>query len=138
MQEDKVPVFEASETLELTITAMSGMIKELTFNKERMRDAAKATNTNAIDFADWLVKNLGKPFREAHGISGRLVKLAESKDCNLEELSLSEMKSIEPKITNDAMKVLDLTFALDARTSFGGTAPKNVIEACKQARLKYL
>ena len=138
MQEDKVPVFETSETLELTIAAMSGMIQELTFNKEKMKEAAKATHTNAIDFADWLVKNLNKPFREAHSISGRLVKLAESKDCSLEELTLSEMQDIEPKITNDALKVLELTVALDARTSFGGTAPKNVAEACKQARLKYL
>ena len=138
MQEDKVPVFETSETLELTIAAMSGMIQELTFNKEKMKEAAKATHTNAIDFADWLVKNLNKPFREAHTISGRLVKLAESKDCSLEELTLSEMQDIEPKITNDALKVLELTVALDARTSFGGTAPKNVAEACKQARLKYL
>jgi argininosuccinate lyase len=138
MQEDKEPVFETADTLSLTVAAMTGMFKEITFNSDNMLAAAKAANSNAIDLADWLVKELGTPFREAHYISGSMVKLAESKDCLLEELSLSDMQSVEPAITADIKNVLDIETALHARSSFGGTAPENVKEACTQARLKYL
>jgi argininosuccinate lyase len=100
--------------------------------------AAKAANSNAIDLADWLVRELGKPFREAHRISGSMVKLAESKGCMLEELNLTDMQSVEPAITEDVLAMLDIEQALNARSSFGGPAPANVKEACAQARLKYL
>ncbi|MBT7957671.1 MAG: argininosuccinate lyase [Rhodospirillaceae bacterium] len=138
MQEDKEPVFETADTLALTVAAMSGMFEEITFNADKMLAAAKAANSNAIDLADWLVSVLGKPFREAHHISGAMVKLAEGKGCMLEELSLKAMQSIEPDITAEVLSVLDIEQALNARTSFGGTAPANVKDACAQARLKYL
>jgi argininosuccinate lyase len=138
MQEDKEPVFETADTLALTVAAMTGMFEEITFNTDKMLAAAKAANSNAIDLADWLVKNLGKPFREAHHISGSMVKLAESKNCMLEELSLADMQNIEPGITEDVLTVFDIEKALHARSSFGGPAPENVKNACAQARLKYL
>ena len=138
MQEDKEPVFETADTLALTIAAMTGMFEEITFNSDNMLAAAMATNSNAIDLADWLVRVLGKPFREAHHISGAMVKLAESKDCMLEELSLEDMQGIEPGITAEVLSVLDVEQALNARSSFGGTAPANVKDACAQARQKYL
>ena len=138
MQEDKEPVFETADTLALTVAAMTGMFEEITFNADRMLAAAKAANSNAIDLADWLVRVLGKPFREAHHISGAMVKLAEGKNCTLEELSLGDMQSIEPAITEDVLAQLDIEQALNARSSFGGTAPENVKDACAQARLKYL
>lgn len=138
MQEDKEPVFETADTLALTVAAMTGMFEEITFNADKMLAAAKAANSNAIDLADWLVRVLGKPFREAHHISGSMVKLAESKNCMLEELSLADMQTIEPAITADVLAGLEIEQALNARASFGGTAPKNVKDACAQARLKYL
>ena len=138
MQEDKEPVFETADTLALTIAAMTGMFEEITFNSDNMLAAAMAANSNAIDLADWLVRVLGKPFREAHHISGAMVKLAESKDSMLEELSLEDMQGIEPGITAEVLSVLDVEQALNARSSFGGTAPANVKDACAQARQKYL
>jgi argininosuccinate lyase len=103
-----------------------------------MLAAAKNANSNAIDLADWLVKVLGKPFREAHSISGKMVKLAEKQNRSLDELSLADMQSIEPGITNDVFNILNIDIALNARNSFGATAPKNVTKACAKARLKYL
>jgi argininosuccinate lyase len=138
MQEDKEPVFETADTLALTVAAMTGMFEEITFNNDKLLAAAKAANSNAIDLADWLVRELGKPFREAHRISGSMVKLAESKGCMLEELNLTDMQSVEPAITEDVLAMLDIEQALNARSSFGGPAPANVKEACAQARLKYL
>jgi len=138
MQEDKEPVFETADTLALTVKAMTGMFGEITYNTDKMLAAAKNANSNAIDLADWLVKVLGKPFREAHSISGKMVKLAEKQNRSLEELSLANMQSIEPGITNDVFNVLNIDIALNARNSFGATAPKNVTKACAKARLKYL
>ena len=138
MQEDKEPVFETADTLALTVKAMTGMFGEITYNTDKMLAAAKNANSNAIDLADWLVKVLGKPFREAHSISGKMVKLAEKQNRSLEELSLADMQSIEPGITNDVFNVLNIDIALNARNSFGATAPKNVTKACAKARLKYL
>ena len=138
MQEDKEPVFETADTLALTVKAMTGMFGEITYNTDKMLAAAKNANSNAIDLADWLVKILGKPFREAHSISGKMVKLAEKQNRSLEELSLADMQSIEPGITNDVFNILNIDIALNARNSFGATAPKNVTKACAKARLKYL
>ena len=138
MQEDKEPVFETADTLALTVKAMNGMFKELTFNSDNMLSIAKNANSNAVDLADWLVTELNKPFRDAHSISGRIVKLAEEKNKCLEELTLADMQNIEPNITVDVFNVLKIDLALNARNSFGATAPTNVKEACTEARLKYL
>jgi argininosuccinate lyase len=99
---------------------------------------AKDANSNSIDLADWLVKKLDKPFRKAHSISGEMVKLAEKQNVSLEELSLDDMQKIEPAINEGVFDVLNISTALNARNSFGATAPKNVRKACTQARRKYL
>ena len=138
MQEDKEPVFETSDTLELCLSAMTGMMTDIHFVSARMAEAAGAGQSNATDLADWLVRVLGKPFREAHHITGPLVRLAEDKACGLEELSLADMQAIESGITEDIFVVLRLENSVNSRTSFGGTAPANVRAACTAAKDKYL
>ena len=108
MQEDKEPVFETSDTLELCLSAMTGMMTNIHFVSARMAEAAGAGQSNATDLADWLVRVLGKPFRAAHHITGTLVRLAEDKACGLEELSLADMQAIERGITEDIFVVLRL------------------------------
>ncbi len=138
MQEDKEPVFETADTLALTVKVMTGIFDEITYNVDNMLAVAKNANSSAVDLADWLVKELDKPFRDAHSISGKMVKLAEKQNKSLEELSIADMQSIEPNITEDVFTILNIENALNARNSFGATAPKNVVKACAKARLKYL
>lgn len=137
MQEDKEPVFDTVENLALCLNAMTGMVNDFTANKEKMREAAGRGYSTATDLADWLVQNLGIPFRQCHSISGRIVKLAEKKGCKLDELSLEEMQGIEPKITKHIFNVLSVENSVASRTSFGGTAPDNVLKAIKEAKKKY-
>ena len=138
MQEDKEPVFETADTLGLCVAALNGMFADIRFNTDRMLAAAKASHSNAIDLADWLVRELDTPFREAHHISGRLVKMAEDRDCRLEDLSLFEMQTVEPRLTAGAVAGLAIEHSIAARTSLGGTAPENVKAACAAARQRYL
>ena len=138
MQEDKEPVFETSDTLELCLSAMTGMMADILFVPNKMAEASQGGTSNATDLADWLVRVLGKPFREAHHITGVLVRLAEDKACYLEELSLADMQEIESGITEDIFRVLSLENSVNSRTSFGGTAPENVKAACAAAKDKYL
>jgi argininosuccinate lyase len=137
MQEDKEPVFDTVENLALCINAMTGMINDMTINKAQMKAAAADGYSTATDLADWLVQNLGIPFRQCHSISGRVVKLAESKGCRLDELTLDDMKSVEPKITKDIFNVLSVENSVASRVSLGGTAPSNVEKAIKEAKRKY-
>ena len=138
MQEDKEPVFDTADTLELCLYTMATMLSEIKFNPAPMMEAAINGNSNAIDLADWLVKSLGKPIREAHLITGSLVKIAEDKECKLEELSLKDMQAVDNEITEDVFRVLKLEISINSRNSFGGTAPANVKAACAAARSKYL
>ena len=138
MQEDKEPVFDTADTLELCLYTMATMLSEIKFNPAPMMEAAINGNSNAIDLADWLVKALGKPFREAHLITGSLVKIAEDRECKLEELSLKDMQAVDNEITEDVFRVLKLEISINSRNSFGGTAPANVKVACAAARSKYL
>ncbi|EKV32330.1 Argininosuccinate lyase [Caenispirillum salinarum AK4] len=138
MQDDKEPVFEAFDTLELCIAAMAGMISDLEVNTERCREAASAGFTTATDLADWLVRELNMPFRKAHHVTGSLVKMAEDKGCDLPDLSLEEMQSVEPGITEGAKAVLTVEASVRSRTSFGGTAPGNVRSAAHAARDVFL
>jgi len=138
MQEDKEPVFDVTDTLELCIYTLTAMMGEIKFNSNPMLEAAISGNSNAIDLADWLVRVLHKPFREAHQITGVLVKTAEKKGCSLEELSLKDLQAIDSEITNDVFGVLKLENSINSRNSFGGTAPENVKTACVTARQKYL
>ncbi len=137
-QEDKEPFFEAYDQLRLCLLAMTGMIAELTPNKTRMHAAASQGYTTATDLADWLVQSLGLPFRDAHHITGRIVKIAEGKACELKDLSLAELQSVEPRITQDIFEVLTVEACVARRTSFGGTAPANVQTAATDARKRWL
>jgi argininosuccinate lyase len=134
MQEDKPPVFEAFDALDLSLQAMAGMIEDLEPNRDRMAAAAGAGYSTATDLADWLVRTLDMPFREAHHVTGRTVKLAESKGVGLEDLSLKELQSIEPGVSEDVYTVLSPKASVASRTSYGGTAPIRVAEQIKRWR----
>ncbi len=128
LQEDKERVFDAADTLELCLAAMAAMIADLMAQPEKMRAAAEPGYPTATDLADWLVRVLKKPFREAHHIAGSIVKLAEGKCVALDRLSLAEMQAVEPAITDDAFKVLSPEASVASRMSLGGTAPARVAE----------
>ena len=126
MQEDKPPVFEAFDALDLAIRAMTGMILDLDVNKAKMAAAAGAGFSTATDLADWLVRNLGIPFRDAHHITGAAVKLAEGQGVDLAQLKLTELQNLEARITDDVYKVLTPEASCASRQSYGGTAPDQV------------
>ncbi len=138
MQEDKEPAFEVADTMELSIAAMTGMIRDMAVNKEVLAPAAGAGFTTATDIADWCVRELKIPFRRAHHVAGSLVKLAETKGCDLPELTLEEMRAVEPGITEAARAVLSVASSVASRTSFGGTAPDRVREQAADARARWL
>jgi argininosuccinate lyase len=138
MQEDKEPTFEAADTLSLCLAAMTGMLRDMTVNADAMRRAADAGFITATDLADWLVRVLNLPFREAHHVTGALVRLAETKGCGLADLSLAEMRSVEPRLTEEVYDVLAVERSVASRTSFGGTAPENVRRAVAAARERYI
>ena len=136
MQEDKEPAFDAIDNLSLAIAAMTGMVKDLEPNAKAMRAAAAQGFATATDLADWLVRALGLPFREAHHVTGALVALAEKKNCELAGLSLTDMHSVNDRITTDVYKVLSVENSVASRVSFGGTAPRNVArEAARWLKL---
>jgi argininosuccinate lyase len=132
MQEDKELTFDALDTLSLMLGAMTGMIGDLDVNAERMKLAAQRGYSTATDLADWLVRELGLPFRDAHHVTGRIVKLAEDKRVGLDALSLAEMQSAEPLISEAVFSVLSVDDSVASRRSFGGTAPENVAAAARQ------
>lgn len=134
MQEDKEPVFKAVADFELCLVAMTGMLQDFRPNLEAMRDAAGLGFSTATDLADWLVRVLGMPFRDAHHVTGAAVKCAEEKSLGLQELSLSDLQSIDPRITADVFDVLSVDASVNSRTSYGGTAPANVKAAIAAAR----
>jgi len=138
MQEDKEPVFDATDTLGLCLAAMTGMLGEAEFNAERMKADAGRGFTTATDLADWLVRVAGIAFRQAHHITGTLVKMAEDKGCGLEDLKLADMQSIEATITDDVFAVLGVDNSVASRVSEGGTAPLNVTAAVAAARKRFL
>ncbi len=126
MQEDKEAVFDAAETLELMLAAMTGMVADLAVNVAAMRRAAGAGHATATDFADWLVREAGLPFREAHHVTGRAVALAEADGTGLDGLSPAQLKALHPAITEAVFGVLSVENSVASRTSFGGTAPREV------------
>ncbi|WP_208249588.1 argininosuccinate lyase [Rhizobium sp. T1470] len=126
MQEDKEQVFDAAESLELAIAAMTGMVRDLTINTARMKAAAGSGYSTATDLADWLVREAGLPFRDAHHVTGRAVALAESKGCDLADLSLADLQAINQAITDKVYDVLTVEASVASRKSFGGTAPEEV------------
>ena len=138
MQEDKEPVFEAFDQLMLCLQVMAGMLREASFDTKRMAEQAGWGHATATDLADWLVRALGMPFRDAHHVTGSIVALAVREQCALEALPLEALKKIEPCITKDVFKVLGVAHSVASRTSQGGTAPDRVREAVADARQRYL
>jgi argininosuccinate lyase len=128
MQEDKEQVFDAAENLELAIAAMTGMVSDMTVNEAKMKAAAGAGYSTATDLADWLVRELGLPFREAHHVTGRVVALAENTACDLWDLSLDALQAIHPGITEKVFEVVTVEASVASRKSYGGTAPDRVRE----------
>ena len=131
MQEDKQGAMEAFSALSLAIRAMTGMVLDLVPDENRMKAAAGEGYATATDLADWLVRTLKMPFRDAHHVTGRIVGLASKQGVALHELPLKAMQEVEPKITADALRVLSVEASVKSRTSYGGTAPKNVLSQAK-------
>jgi argininosuccinate lyase len=131
MQEDKEGTFDALDNFALCVAAMAGMVRDMSVDRPRMRKAAGAGYATATDLADWLVRALNLPFREAHHVTGRIVGLAAERNVGLEKLPLESMQEVEPRITEDVFSVLGVEKSVKSRTSYGGTAPENVR---KQAR----
>jgi len=126
MQEDKEQVFDAADNLMLALAAMSGMVADMTGNRENLAAAAGSGFSTATDLADWLVRELNLPFRDAHHVTGSLVAMAEDKGCDLPELSLADMQSVHAEITEAVFGVLGVDNSVASRMSYGGTAPAQV------------
>ena len=126
MQEDKEQVFDAADTLMLALAAMTGMVGDMTANRDVLAAAAASGFSTATDLADWLVRELGLPFREAHHVTGTLVALAEKKGCDLPDLTLADMQGVHAGIRADVFDVLGVENSVRSRRSYGGTAPDNV------------
>ena len=134
MQDDKEPVFEASDLLTISIQALGGMIETCQFVPERMRAAAEQGFSTATDLADWLVREAGVPFREAHHITGAAVKAAEDRDCGLDQLPLDVLQQIDGRIDERVFDVLSVDASVRSRTSYGGTASDRVREQVAKAK----
>ena len=128
MQEDKEQVFDAADNWMLALAAMEGMVKDMTANRANLEAAASAGFSTATDLADWLVRTLDLPFRDAHHVTGSLVAMAERKGCDLPDLSLEDMQSVHAAITADVFEVLGVHNSVASRISYGGTAPVRVRE----------
>jgi len=126
MQEDKEGAMDAVSTLMLSIAAMTGMVRDMRPDVARMCKAAGEGYATATDLADWLVRTLNMPFREAHQVTGRIVAVAAAKGVALDELPLAAMQGIDKRITADVRAVLSVDNSVKSRASHGGTAPKNV------------
>jgi argininosuccinate lyase len=138
MQEDKLPVFDASDALELCLAATTGLVCDMRPDRERLREMAGRGFSTATDLADWLVRALGLPFRQAHHVTGEIVKRAEARGCTLGDLPLAELQAVEPAITEAVFQVIEVERSVASRASYGGTAPSRVREAVAAARRKYL
>jgi argininosuccinate lyase len=138
LQEDKEGVFDAADTLELCVEATREMVRTMTVFPDAMRRAAGIGYTTATDLADWLVREQGVPFRDAHAIVGRVVRLAEERGTTLEALAPEELRGIDPRLDEGALRVLSVEQSVASRRSFGGTAPERVREAIRAARVRYL
>ena len=138
IQEDKLPMFEAADALELCLAATTGMVHDMRPDRERLRAAAERGFATATDLADWLVRVAGLPFRDAHHATGQIVERAERLGRPLAELPLAELQAVEPAITGDVYDVLDAGRSAASRSSFGGTAPERVRAAVHEARKRFL
>ncbi len=128
MQEDKEQLFDAADTLMLGLAAMAGMVRDMAANRDALAAAAASGFSTATDLADWLVRALNLPFRDAHHVTGTLVRMAEEAGCDLPDLSLAQMQSVHPGITAEVFEVLGVENSVRSRISYGGTAPDRVRE----------
>ena len=128
MQEDKEQVFDAADNLMLALAAMEGMVKDMSANRESLEAAAGSGFSTATDLADWLVRALNMPFRDAHHVTGTLVAMAEGRGCDLPDLTLADMQSVHEAITEEVFGVLGVHNSVASRTSYGGTSPVRVRE----------
>ena len=126
MQEDKEQLFDAADNLMLALAAMTGMVSDMTANRDSLKVAAASGFSTATDLADWLVRALGMPFRDAHHITGSLVAMAEAQGCDLPDLTLEHMKSVHTEISAEVFEVLGVENSVASRMSYGGTAPAQV------------
>ena len=138
MQEDKEPLFDAADTVSVSLRAMAGMVRDMTVDEDAMRASAEAGYITATDLADWLVRELALPFRDAHHVVGAIVRLAEERGARLADLPLDVLQGVEPRIDERVYAVLAVESAVESRTSFGGTAPERVRQAVAAARERYL
>ena len=136
MQEDKEGIFDAAENLTLTLAATAGMVRDMKPQTERLAAAAGAGFSTATDLADWLVRSLKMPFRDAHHVTGTLVAKAEARGVDLSGLTLAEMQAVEPRITQGVFDVLTVQASVRSRTSYGGTAPANVAAMAAEWKAK--
>jgi argininosuccinate lyase len=136
MQEDKEGIFDAAENLTLTLAATAGMVRDMKPQTERLATAAGAGFSTATDLADWLVRSLKMPFRDAHHVTGTLVAKAEARGVDLSGLTLAEMQAVEPRITQGVFDVLTVEASVRSRTSYGGTAPANVAAMAAEWKAK--
>ena len=134
MQDDKPPVFEAYDLLALSIAAMTGMVANVTFNTPRMRDVAGSGFSTATDLADWLVREFGMPFREAHHVTGSVVKSCEARGISLSDITVDDLSAINPALAGCNLPDLSIDGSVNSRTSAGGTAPMRVKEAIRTAK----
>jgi argininosuccinate lyase len=134
MQEDKEPVFDAAETILICLQAVQGMLLDLKVNAKNMLKAAASGFSTATDLADWLVRELDIPIRDAHHITGKALKLAENKNCGLADLSLKDLQRLEARINDKVFSVLSVENSVKSRKSYGGTAPDNVLAQVKKAK----
>jgi len=134
MQDDKPPVFEAYDLLALSIAAMTGMVANVTFNTPRMREVAGSGFSTATDLADWLVREFGMPFREAHHVTGSVVKSCEARGIGLSDITVDDLSAINPVLAGCNLPDLSIDGSVNSRTSAGGTAPMRVKEAISTAK----
>ena len=134
MQDDKPPVFEAYDLLALSIAAMTGMVANVTFNTPRMRDVAGSGFSTATDLADWLVREFGMPFREAHHVTGSVVKSCEARGISLSDITVDDLSAVNPALAGCNLPDLSIEGSVNSRTSAGGTAPMRVKEAISTAK----
>jgi len=134
MQDDKPPVFEAYDLLALSIAAMTGMVANVTFNTPRMREVAGSGFSTATDLADWLVREFGMPFREAHHVTGSVVKSCEARGIGLSDITVDDLSAINPALAGCNLPDLSIDGSVNSRTSAGGTAPMRVKEAISTAK----
>jgi argininosuccinate lyase len=134
MQDDKPPVFEAYDLLALSIAAMTGMVANVTFNTPRMRAIAETGFSTATDLADWLVRAFAMPFREAHHVTGSIVKTCEARGIGLSDVIAEDLAAINPMLAGCTLPDLSIDGSVASRTSAGGTAPLRVKEAIAAAK----